>query len=102
MPSNISFAKVLSEVKIFLKKITSAIHLGKFAAFHYEFIRRCTKYIVDIRPDRAFSREKQVYRRKSRNLQKKRVGRPPAKIDIRKTPRPELLPSRNGVVFLLS
>jgi hypothetical protein len=60
MPSNISFAKVLSEVKIFLKKITSAIHHGEFAAFHCEFIRRCARYLVDIRPDRAFSREKQV------------------------------------------
>lgn len=102
MPSNISFAKVLNEVKIFLKKITSAIHPGEFAAFHCEFIRRCARYLVDIRPDRFFSREKQVYRRISRNLQKKRVGKPPAKIDINKNPRPELLPSRNGVVFLLS
>jgi len=102
MPSNISFAKVFSEVKIFLRKIISAIHAGEFAAFHCEFIRRCARYLVDIRPDRAFSREKQVYRRISRNLQKKRVGRPPTKIDIKKNPKPELLPSRNGVVFLLS
>ena len=102
MPSDISFAKVFIEVKIFLKKITSAIHLGDFAAFHCEFICRCSKYLVDIRPDRAFSREKQVYRRISRKMQKKRVGRPPAKIDIKKNPRPELLPSKNRGVFLLS
>ena len=29
-------------------------------------------------------------------------GRPLAKIDIKKNPKPEMLPSRNGVVFLLS
>ena len=102
MPSDISFAKVFTEVKIFLKKITSSIYPGEFAAFHREFICRCARYLVDIRPDRAFSREKQVYRRISRNLQKKRVGRPPAKIDIKENPRPELLPSKNGVEFLLS
>jgi len=102
MPSDISFAKVFTEVKIFLRKITSTIHPGNFASCHFELMCRCAKYLVDIRPDRSFPRDKQLYRRISRNLQKKRAGRPPIIIDTKKTPRPELLPSANGVILLLS
>ncbi|HCE44474.1 MAG TPA: hypothetical protein DET40_13075 [Lentisphaeria bacterium] len=102
MPSDISFAKVFTEVKIFLRKITSTIHPGNFASCHFELMCRCAKYLVDIRPDRSFPRDKQLYRRISRNLQRKRAGRPPIIIDTKKTPRPELLPSANGVIFLLS
>lgn len=102
MPSDISFSKVFAEVKIFLRKITSAIHPKDFSSCHFELMCRCAKYLVDIRPDRSFPRDKQFYRRISRNLQKKRAGRPAIIIDTKKTPRPELLPSVNGAIFLLS
>ncbi|MFZ2653458.1 MAG: IS4 family transposase [Victivallales bacterium] len=102
MPCELSFSKILVEVRIFLGKITSKAHFESFSGEYLQLIRRCCRYLVDVRPGRSFPRDKQEYRRKSRGLLKKRPGRPPTKYQALETQKPELLPSANGVVFLLS
>lgn len=102
MPSIISFVKVLEEVRLFLRKITSPLHGGTFGSCLRELIARCAKFLIDIRPGRSFPRDKQEYRRISRGLVKKGRGRPPTKYHAVKTQKPELLKSKNNVSFLLS
>lgn len=102
MPSRISFAKVLEEVRLFMRKITSQLYGETFESCIQELIAKCAKFLIDIRPGRSFPRDKQIYRRISRGLVKKRRGRPTKIIYVPEPPGPEVLTMGNCAAILLS
>jgi hypothetical protein len=100
----LSFARALTETRLFFQLLLSAGQSNRWASIWTTFVRCCAKYLVKIKPNRHFPRDRQEYRRKSRGLMRKRPGRKPKA--TKATPsllsRPETLKDRKGGVYLLS
>lgn len=99
----LSFARALTETRLFLKILMSTVDLFLWHSIWTEFIHNCAKHRVRIKPGRQFSRDRQEYRRKSRGLEKKPRGRKP-KYSGGTTLQPdrEALRDKKGILYLLS
>ena len=100
----LSFARALTETRLFFKLLLSANEKNRWASIWTAFVKCCARYRVMIKPNRQFPRDRQKYRRKSRGLEHKRPGRKPKA--TKEAPslqsRPETLKNRRDGVYLLS
>ncbi len=100
----LSFARALTETRLFLQLILSASQSNCWTSIWTAFVKCCAKYLVKIKPNRQFPRDRQEYRRKSRGLERKRLGRKPKATETTSSLqlRPETLKNRKGGVYLLN
>ncbi len=100
----LSFARALTETRLFLKLLLSNAEQNRWATIWTAFVTCCAKYRVKIKPNRQFPRDRQQYRRKSRGLERKRPGRMPKATNAVPSllSRPETLKNRKDGVYLLS
>ena len=99
----LSFARALTETRLFLKILVSNPDLLSWHSTWKGLIHRCSKHRVRVEPGRQFSRNRQEYRRKSRGLKIKSRGRKPKYAGEPLIARDrETLKDRKGNVFLLS
>jgi hypothetical protein len=75
--SQLSFARALTETRLFFRLLLSTVEQSSWATIWAAFVTCCAKYRVKIKPNRQFPRDRQQYRRKSRGLERKRPGRKP-------------------------
>ena len=97
----ISFARALTETRLFFKLLLSTAERLLWLSIWEAFVQCCAKHRVQFKPDRQFPRNRQQYRRKSRGLEKHRIGRKP-KVAAPEQPKPETLKDKKGRTFLLS
>jgi len=100
----LSFARALTETRLFLQLLLSAGQPNRWASIWAAFVTGCAQYLVKIKPNRQFPRDRQQYRRKSRGLERKHPGRKP-KATKTTSPwqgRPETLKNRKDGVYLLN
>ena len=99
----LSFARALTETRLFLKKLLSTADLLLWPSIWTEFVQCCSRHRVRFKPDRQFPRDRQQYRRKSRGLQKHPRGRKPKYSAVTpQQPGRETLKDSKGRIFLLS
>ena len=99
----LSFARALTETRLFLKILVSTPDLLLWHSIWKGFIHRCSKHRVRVKPGRQFTRNRQEYRRKSRGLEKKARGRKPKYAgEPLITAERETLKDRKENLFLLS
>ena len=100
---HLSFARALTETRLFFKILLSTVDLLLWHSIWTEFIQRCSRHRLYIKPGRQFSRDRQEYRRKSRGLEKKPRGRKPKYAGETQLQQDrEALKDRKGNLFLLS
>ena len=73
----LSFARVLTETRLFFKMIITNKRESPWDLIWVEFVQCCSQHRVRSKLNRQFSRDRQEYRRKSRGLEKRRPGRKP-------------------------
>jgi hypothetical protein len=73
--SDLSFARALTETRLFLKFIVSVGANFLWSLVWDQLVRSCAQHQVRHKPDRQFSRDRQQYRSKCRGLEKRRLGR---------------------------
>ena len=102
--SRLSFARALTETRLFFQLLLSTGDKNRWASIWAAFVKCCAKYRVKIKPNRQFPRDRQQYRRKSRGLERKLPGRKPkaTKVVSSSLSRPETLKNRKNGVYLLS
>lgn len=100
----LSFARALTETRLFFKLLLSTGEENRWASIWAAFVKCCARYRVKIKPNRQFPRDRQKYRRKSRGLERKLPGRKPkaTKAAPSSLSRPETLKNRRDGVYLLS
>lgn len=100
----LSFARALTETRLFFKLLIPPRREVPWASIWMAFVQCCSQHRVRSKPDRQFSRDRQEYRRKSRGLERKRPGRKPEPVkDISIFDnRPETLKDGKGGLYLLS
>ena len=100
----LSFARALTETRLLFKLLTSTAEQNRWTPIWKAFIKYCAQYLVKIKPNRQFPRDRQQYRRKSRGLESKRRGRKPKVTQAIPSllSRPETLKNRIDGVYLLS
>ena len=100
----LSFARALTETRLFFKLLTSIGQKDRWASIWAAFVNCCARYRVKIKPNRHFTRNQQEYRRKNRGLARKRPGRKPkaTKAAPSLLSRPEILKNRRDGAYLLS
>jgi hypothetical protein len=79
----LSFARALTETRLFLKLILAKV--SSWATIWARYVQCCAQFHVRYKPDRQYPRDRQEYRRKARGLEKRR------KKTRRKYPEPSLL-----------
>ena len=100
---DLSFARALTETRLFLKFIVSGGANLLWQLVWDQFLHSCAKHQVRHKPDRQFTRDRQQYRRKSRGLEKRRLGRRPMQKPARpQLPDPEFFKNSREEVYLLS
>jgi hypothetical protein len=101
--SQFSFARALTEARLFLSFLVSGAATLLWSLIWEQFVRSCARQRVKSKPGRQFSRDRQEYRRKSRGLEKPGRGRKPrSQAALPESPQPELLRDGKGRMFLLS
>ena len=75
--AQLSFARALTETRLFFKLLLSTGEDNRWASIWAAFVTCCARYRVKIKPNRHFPRDRQQYRRKSSGLERKRPGRKP-------------------------
>jgi hypothetical protein len=102
--SRLSFARALTETRLFFKFLTRISDVLLWPSIWQEYVQCCARYLVRFKPNRQFPRDRQQYRRKSRGLERKPRGRKPkaAHEPSPKLSQPETRKDRQGRVFLLS
>ena len=100
----LSFARALTETRLFFKLLLSAGEENRWASIWAVFVNCCARYRVKIKPNRHFARNQQEYRKKSRGLERKRPGRKPeaTKAAPSSLSRPEIQKNRKHGAYLLS
>jgi hypothetical protein len=100
--AQLSFSRALTETRVFLGRLLIKAAVLPYEVLWEEYVRRCSRHKIQIKPNRQFPRNQQDYRKKSRGLQEKRKGRKYVPKDHKpKTPDPEIMKFRDGL-FLLS
>jgi hypothetical protein len=100
--AQISFARALTETRLFLRLLMSGVDLAQWPSIWAVFVRCCGRHRVKYKPDRRFSRNQQEYRRKSRGLEKRRPNHKRKYREASPLPKPETHNGPKGQVFLLS
>jgi hypothetical protein len=101
--SQLSFARALTETRLFLKFLLSAPEAVLWSPLWAVYVQSCSRHRVQSKPDRHFPRDRQEYRKKSRGLEQKHRGRKPKyEANQQKPPEPETRKDCNGRLFLLS
>jgi hypothetical protein len=101
--STFSFARALTEARLFLSLLVSGAVTLLWQLIWEQFVRTCARQRVKHKPGRQFSRDRQQYRRKSRGLEKTGRGRKSKfQSALPESPQPELLRDGKGRLFLLS
>jgi hypothetical protein len=101
--SQFSFARALTEARLFLSFLVSGAVTLLWHLIWEQFVRTCARQRVKPKPGRQFSRDRQQYRRKSRGLEKPGRGRKSKfQSALPESPQPELLRDGKGRMFLLS
>jgi hypothetical protein len=101
--AQISFARALTETRLFLKLLLFTKEALPWLSLWEVFVNCCARHRVSIKPDRHFTRDRQEYRRKSRGLEKRRRGRKPKYSSPQPKPiKPETLKDSKNRLFLLS
>ncbi len=103
----LSFARALTETRLFFKLLLSTAELLLWPSIWAVFVKCCARHRVAFKPDRQFPRDRQQYRKKSRGLDRHRPGRkrkatsllPPESETFN---RPQTLKDSRGNLFLLS
>jgi hypothetical protein len=90
--SQLSFSRALTETRLFFKLLLIQAGVIPCAIVTENLARWRSRYSVNVKPNRQYSRDRQKYREKSRGLHEKRKGRI-FKIRFTKpqTPDPEIL-----------
>jgi len=100
--AQISFARALTETRLFLKRLMSGADANLWPSLWEAFVQCCAQYRVQFKPDRQFPRDQQEYRRKSRGLDKRRSNHKRKYKEPSPLPQPETRKGLKGQVFLLS
>jgi hypothetical protein len=102
--AQLSFARALTETRLFFKLLLSTGEKNRWTSIWAALVKCCARYLVKIKPNRQFTRDRQQYRRKSRGLERKRPGPKPkeAKAASILSSRPETLKNRKDGLYLLS
>ncbi len=102
-PARLSFARALTEARVFLGRIAGAVR-GRACTAYKCFVRQCALYKIRVKPGRSFSRNQQEYRARARGLEKKPRGRPPKIVEpfAVENAAEETLTDRKGVCYALS
>ncbi len=102
----LSFARALTETRLFFKLILSTADVLLWPSIWAIFVQHCARHRVKFKPNRQFPRDRQQYRRKSRGLERRQPGRkriatllPPEPETLN---RPQTLKDSKGNLFLLS
>jgi hypothetical protein len=99
----LSFVRVLTEARLFLQSILSAAAHILWSLVWTQFVHSCAHHRVRAIPGRQFTRDRQEYRRKSRGLEKRRLGRKPKQTAPHtQPPKPESFKNLKGEIYLLS
>jgi hypothetical protein len=103
----LSFARALTETRLFFKHILSTADLLVWPSLWAIFVQHCARHRVKFKPNRQFPRDRQQYRKKSRGLHRRPPGRKHKKISILSPQgepfnKPETLRDSKGSLFLLS
>ncbi|MEK7153672.1 MAG: IS4 family transposase, partial [Patescibacteria group bacterium] len=99
-PGVISFSKALTRTRIFFRTISGSRDPVDFSDAYQELVDGCAKGLVNSKPGRSFSRDRQEYRKKSRGLVKKRRGRPRKHVYVPEI-KPETDTRMKGTVVLI-
>lgn len=96
----LSFARALTETRLLLKILLAAA--DSWTILWASYVQCCAKFHVRYKPDRQYSRDRQEYRRKSRDLERRRekAGRKYRKPSP--APMPETRNNAKGHMILLS
>ena len=74
--AQLSFSRALTETRLFLKKLLSTAEVLLWSSLYTAYVLCCSRHRVQCKPDRHFSRDRQLYRKKSRGIvEKRRPGR---------------------------
>jgi hypothetical protein len=103
----LSFARALTETRLFFKLILSTTDILPWLSIWAIFVQHCARHRVKFKPNRQFPRDQQQYRRKSRGLERRLPGRKCKTISIvpieaEPLHKPETLKDSKGTFFLLS
>jgi hypothetical protein len=98
----LSFVRALTETKLFLRILLNTPDSDIWASIWQTHLSCCAQYRVRYKPDRQFSRDRQEYRRKARDLEKPGRGRKCKYKQASPTPKPETHKGLKGQLFLLS
>jgi hypothetical protein len=103
----LSFARALTETRLFLKLILSTVDVLLWPSIWAIFIHQCAGHRVKFKPNRQFPRDRQQYRRKSRGLDQRGPGRKHKAtswlpLEAESLTKPETLKDGKGNLFLLS
>lgn len=72
----LSFARALTETRLFLRFLLSTADVLLWSSLYSDFVLCCSRHRVKIKPDRHFTRDRQQYRKKSRGVvEPRRKGR---------------------------
>lgn len=106
--SKLSFARALTETRLFLKSLLSADESCLWPSLYSHYVLCCSRHRVQFKPDRHFSRDRQLYRKKSRGIvDPRRRGRKrnPSPINnpvLDAISKPETITDCKNRIFLLS
>jgi hypothetical protein len=101
--AQLSFARALTETRLFLKILLSTTDLLLWPSIWAQYVLCCSRHRVRFKPDRQFTRDRQQYRRKSRGLVQRPRGRKPKYNALTpQQPGRETLKDSKGNLYLLS
>jgi hypothetical protein len=101
--AQLSFARALTETRLFLKLLLSTPDVLMWSTIWTVFVQCCACHRVHFKPDRQFPRDRQQYRRKSRGLEKRPRGRKLKYNAVApQQPERETLKDSKGRLYLLS
>ena len=103
----LSFARALTETRLFFKLVLSAAEPLLWPSVWAIFVQGCARHRVQFKSGRQFPRNRQQYRRKSRGLDWRRPGRKRKStfllpLQAETLNKPETLKNNKGSLFLLS
>lgn len=100
--ARLSFCRAVTEARVFLRRVAGVTAEAAYEAYK-AFVKQCSLYVVKDEPGRSFSRDKQEYRAKSREI--KMRGRRRKKTTapfIMENSSPETLTNLKGETYALS
>lgn len=100
-PARLSFARGLTEARVFLQRAAGANPDGAANALT-EFVSQCARYVVAVKPGRSFPRDPQEYRAKARRPRRTTRGGPAKAAQSIRQPVEETITDEKGMTYSLS